>query len=50
MATIKVKTRAQLREELVNALLEILRPQLDGQPVVSNEQREEMIALLARGE
>jgi len=44
---LKVKTRVERRTELLDRVLEILRPQLDGQPVVTAEQREELDAAIA---
>jgi len=43
----KVQTRVERRAELVEQILDILRPQLDGQPVVSNNQRAELQAAIA---
>jgi hypothetical protein len=44
----KFKTRLARRDELVEEILEILRPQLDGQTVVTIEQREQLRAAIAQ--
>jgi hypothetical protein len=44
----RLQTRVDRQDELIAEILSILRPQLDGQPVLSEQQRHDLQSAVAR--